>query len=123
MKERVLKAAAAYAIVAAVLLGYYIFVRLTGLGIPCVFHKLTGLDCPGCGNSRALIALSHFKVKSAAKHNLFIFPELLFVGYTALYVTIGYIKTGSYKAMLRPAWLAWGFLALLVIWGVVRNII
>ena len=96
---------------------------LTGLGIPCVFHKLTGLSCPGCGNSRALIALSHFELKKAAGYNLFIFPELLFVFYAAAYVTAGYIKTGSYKAMLRPEWLMWAFLSLLVIWGVVRNLI
>ena len=123
VRSRAVRAAAVYFIIAAVLLLYYAFVQLTGLGIPCVFHKLTGLDCPGCGNSRALIALSHFDVKGAVDHNLFIFPELAFVGYIAATVTARYIKTGKLSAKISHERLAWAFLALLVVWGVVRNII
>lgn len=26
-------------------------------GAPCIFHKATGLYCPGCGGTRALLAL------------------------------------------------------------------
>ena len=30
-------------------LAYYIVTQLTPLRIPCLFQKVTGLACPGCG--------------------------------------------------------------------------
>lgn len=30
---------------------------ITGQGFPCLFHLLTGLYCPGCGGTRAFLAL------------------------------------------------------------------
>ena len=123
MKKRIIKAAAVYGVVAAVLLGYYMFVRLTGLGIPCVVHKFTGFSCPGCGNSRALIALLHLDFAGAVRYNLFIFPELLFAVYVAAVVTLRYVKTGVYSVAMPHEWALWIFLLLLVGWTVVRNIL
>jgi hypothetical protein len=123
MKARAIKAAVVYAVVLGVLFVYYIFTQLTGIGIPCIFHKITGLDCPGCGNSRALVALSHFEVKKAADHNLFIFPELIFVGFISASVTVRYIKSGKVSLRLKHEWAGWVFLAVLIVWTVVRNVI
>src|SRR5271170_2433470 len=40
----------------------------------CLFHQLTGLNCPGCGMTRALYALLHGNFLLALKDNaLFIF--------------------------------------------------
>ena len=43
---------------AAALAGLWFLYRF-GNPFPCVFHKLTGLYCPGCGAGRALSALLH----------------------------------------------------------------
>jgi Protein of unknown function (DUF2752) len=40
----------------------------------CQFHRLTGLNCPGCGMTRALYALLHGDVLTALHDNaLFVF--------------------------------------------------
>jgi hypothetical protein len=40
-------------------LAYYIITQLTPLRIPCLFQKITGLACPGCGISHFCIRLLH----------------------------------------------------------------
>ncbi len=45
----------------------------------CMFHKLTGLNCPGCGMTRASYALLHGNVLLALKDNA-LFVAMLAVG-------------------------------------------
>ena len=35
----------------------------------CQVHRLTGLDCPGCGSTRALYALLHGNISAALRDN------------------------------------------------------
>ena len=44
---------------------YGIFVSYTGLAIPCLFRKVTGLLCPGCGVTGMCVALLHLNWKGA----------------------------------------------------------
>lgn len=54
--------------------GVYILYRFNPLRYPfypvCLFKKLTGLDCPGCGSTRALYSLLHGRLVEAADYNL-----------------------------------------------------
>ena len=34
-------------------------IPLNHILLPCIFHKLTGLYCPGCGGTRAVVFLLH----------------------------------------------------------------
>jgi uncharacterized protein DUF2752 len=38
----------------------------------CVFHALTGWQCPGCGGTRALYHLLHLQVREALHYNALI---------------------------------------------------
>ena len=51
-------------------LTYYIVTQLTPLRIPCLFQKITGLACPGCGISHFCIRLLHLDFLGAARENL-----------------------------------------------------
>ncbi len=45
----------------------------------CMFHKMTGLYCPGCGATRALSAMLHGDVKASLHNNLLLFPLLALI--------------------------------------------
>ena len=40
----------------------------------CPFHAITGLDCPGCGMTRAMISLGQLKFGAAVGYNPFSVP-------------------------------------------------
>jgi len=40
---------------------------------PCIFYKLTGYQCPGCGTQRALHSLLHLNIKQAFLYNPMLF--------------------------------------------------
>lgn len=54
------------------------------LPIPCLFKMVTGLDCIGCGTTRALNALAHGKILTALSHNLIMPFWLLLPAYALL---------------------------------------
>ena len=47
-------------VLSAALVGLLFFIKLEHIPVPpCYFYQLTGLYCPGCGGTRAWIALLH----------------------------------------------------------------
>ena len=51
------------------------------IAIPCIFHKITGLYCPGCGITRAIKSLIKGDIYSSFRNNmlLYIVVPLIFV--------------------------------------------
>ena len=43
----------------------------------CPFQAITGLECPGCGMTRAMISLGQLKLGAAMGYNLFSIPLLI----------------------------------------------
>lgn len=84
-----------YGIVLGLGLGYYFFVTLTGLKIPCIFYELTGHYCPGCGITRMCVALLKLDFEVAAGHNLLVFCLLPFGIFLFIYKTIEFILKGE----------------------------
>lgn len=124
------------AITVAVLLSYYVFVRLTGVGIPCVFHLVTRLKCPGCGISRMLLALAKLDFRTAFVENRFLLLSLPFLGFELVFEFLRKWKgepepqqnTQSeprHTGTPEPKWnqmLLLIYCVLLISFGVVRNI-
>ncbi len=89
---------------------------------PCVFHALTGLQCPGCGTTRALHHLLHGRFAEAFHYNamLLLFGPLLFAG--AVLEARTMLHGAPAPHFVQRPWIAWAVIFLLLAWGVVRNL-
>lgn len=70
----------AAAAIAAAAVFYFIFDPLESSFMPqCVFHRITGLQCVGCGSQRMLHALLHGDVAGAFCANAFALLSIPFI--------------------------------------------
>ena len=60
------------------LIGYYFLNKTINLSIPCIFHKITGLYCPGCGITRMLFSLLELKFYQSFRYNPLLFVYLFY---------------------------------------------
>ena len=100
----------------------YILARL-GHPVPCLFNEITGLSCPGCGNTRAALALLRLDFPGMLRHNL-LFP--LEAGYLLwIYVASAkrYLENGRFSLATPSPVVDWCFLAVLLMWWILRNIL
>lgn len=103
-------------------IAYIGWCSISTLRIPCVFHELTSLYCPGCGITRMCLALVKLDFKMAFYNNRALFiciPIGLILG---LKLLKQYIRTGYIKLSLKQTRLLWAIIAFLIIFGVLRNI-
>lgn len=84
------------------------------IGVPCVFHELTGFYCPGCGITRAAVSLLQLDFHQAYRYNsllLFLLP---------LYITYA---LATKKQMRRTSNLIMSvMLTLTISFGILRNV-
>ena len=76
-------------------LGYVLWFRIMGFGLPCLFHVVTTLDCPGCGMSRAAAAASHFHFREAMEYNMLSLTLLPLLAVLLGVREVRYIRTGE----------------------------
>jgi hypothetical protein len=87
----------------------------------CMFHALTGLNCPGCGMTRALYALLHGNWRLALKDNALFVASLAAVA--AWSVRFAVRKLRHQPATLKiPAKFLWLALGVAILFGVIRNL-
>jgi len=105
--------------IAALVALYLLDPETSRVFLPCPFHWLTGLECPGCGSQRAMHDLLHGRVGEAFEHN------------AALVVAIPVLGLQWGASRLHPDKRSWsadnrvviGWAVALVGWGVLRNLL
>lgn len=87
----------------------------------CMFHMLTGLDCPSCGNQRALHSLLHGNIWLAIRYNPFLWiagPYIILVLITSILNTPRaqhiYEKLTCSKMLIL-------YVVVYFVWWIVRN--
>lgn len=95
----------------------YTFLLLKyNIGIPCVFHKVTGLYCPGCGGNRAVISLLKLDFYHAFRYNMII---TILIPVLCIYYFLKYILK---KDLKLPNSFWYILLVIIIIFVILRNI-
>ena len=120
-KARLLRVCLIAGVTIAALLGYVLAFASTGLGFPCVLYEYTGLQCGGCGLTRAAVSLLHLDFAAAFSYHA-LWP--VFVAYFA-WVGISdatvYVKKGVLRLLPGARWIHAVVLVIVVGYGILRN--
>ena len=87
----------------------------------CLFHELTGWNCPGCGGTRAVYALLHGRVALALKDNALFVVLLVATGARGIWFAAKQIRRQP-AGQFFPANILWTMLAFAVVFTVLRNL-
>jgi len=107
----------------AVILGYGYINYKYGIGFPCMSNKIFGINCPGCGMTRAAVAMMRLDFYQAIEYNAFsiiLLPLLFIMAIAFIWESIFKKPTFIYK--IPVAFLVILFSAF-VIYGIIRNFI
>jgi hypothetical protein len=103
------------AVISAAAIGAVILYRFDPTTVhfypPCLFHALTGLQCPGCGTTRALHHLLHGDLAGAFRLNAMLFAVAPFAA----------LVTASRRLATHPI-TGWAVVGVTVMWWVARNL-
>ena len=111
--------AASYAIL------YFLEKKYTNLSVmhQCVFNKLTGFNCPGCGGTRSFIFLLHGKIIKSIIYYPFV-PYAVTIG-LVFYIsqTLRFLTRGQIKGLhFRNSFIVIGIILIAGNW-IVKNLI
>ena len=107
----------AFLAVAAILLVFLVDPRGHNFFPPCVFHQLTGWNCPGCGATRATHDLLRGQLVQAVRDNALFVVALPML---AVFAAVSFFRRKS-PAKISRHWL-WILSLLAVGFGVWRNL-
>ena len=84
--------------------------------IPCLFHEITNLYCPGCGITRMFLALFKLDFYQAFRYNPLVFILLIL---SIVYFLVKKIGKLIFKL---PNYIYYYLLFIVIIYGILRNI-
>ena len=86
------------------------------IGVPCVFHKLTGLYCPGCGATRAIYSLIELDFYQAFRYNMLV---IILLPFSLVYLIYKYLLKGKKEI---PNFIWYFLIVLSISFAILRNI-
>lgn len=89
--------------------------------LPCIFHEVTGLYCPGCGISRMFVALARLDFSSAWGHNPMVLIAMPFLTYFITHMIVGYVKGYGYAPKSWHNIVLYLLVGYFLLFGVLRN--
>lgn len=98
---------------------YAVFIKITGISIPCLFREITGLKCPGCGITTFFMNMLRGDIKTAISAN----PSLVIVLPLLWAVLISVYVKNSWD--IKKRWTLWCLylsLFFLLSFGILRNL-
>lgn len=98
------------------------FVYTFGVGIPCVFHLVTGLLCPGCGITHMYLSMLKLDFQSAFYSNPFLFIIQPIIYYFIVKIVVFYIKGNKITYNKFENVLLYSLIIGLLIFSFIRNI-
>ena len=101
---------------------YLIVIKVFGRGLPCLFNKLTGLYCPGCGITRIIFSSVRLDFVAAFNANPVLFCFLPFLAAVLIYRAVRYIRCGTVPFTLWQKLIVYIGIVLLLLFCVYRNI-
>ena len=90
----------------------------------CIFHVMTGLNCPGCGMQRFLHAFMHGNFLEAIQYNyilIFLIPYLLFFG-TERFLLSGE-RQERWKTIIEGRAMTIILMIIVPSWFIIRNVL
>lgn len=112
-----------YGIILGVGIAYAIWCNFSSLRIPCIIHLIFHVECPGCGMTRAAVAMSHMDFATAFEYNklsVTVIPVLLVLLARHEY---RYIKVGEKNFTKFETILLCILLYVTLAYGIIRNLV
>ncbi len=87
----------------------------------CIFHQLTGLQCPGCGSQRAINQLLQLDIAAAMRYNAFMVLCIPLLGFL-LFAEVFAERFPRIHKAAHNTYFSWSILVALLFWWILRNI-
>ena len=103
--------------------GYAYLVSKIGFGIPCLFYKITGFQCPGCGITHMCLVLINGNIKEAFLANPVVFSFSPFILFLLFKSMLCYLNDKKFVLNRYQSIFCKIIIITLLCYGIIRNII
>lgn len=123
MCKKILKLFIGFSLLLVFLVGIKFISTNYNMGLMCVFNKITGLYCPGCGMTRAVFSMMDLEFYQAFRYNIFsimLLPVLIIYFVGEIYGWLFSRKNPIDTKIPKLFWII--IVVLMLMYGILRNI-